>query len=267
MAGLSDLIPKRAFSLEEARPGEKLHEVCVILKDIPGALCKVAGVFAGANINLKASSVFYIASRPGQGCFTSFVDMSRASLSINEIERELRKLDVVADVVFQHLSPVPFEVMHFPILHGDTRAVIMPKGIAWSLWEGLENILTPSGFAAVHYHAGKNTGVSIAEHLREKYGLEKKDLILAFTQEMKATGWGIIEVHDIDSKRSSGTIIVKECFEAAAWRKKPYNVCHWTRGTLAGFMSTVFGKNLEVEEVKCLATGNEYCEFKIQSRL
>jgi predicted hydrocarbon binding protein len=152
-------------------------------------------------------------------------------------------------------------------MHGNTRAVIMPVGTVWSLWEGLEKILSPSGLAAVHYGAGKNTGAHTAKWLKEKYDLEKTGLISAFAEAMKATGWGIIEAQDINFNNPSGTIIVKECFEALAWRKKSFKACHWTRGLLAGFMSTVFGRMVEAIEVKCLATGDKNCEFKIQTKI
>jgi len=259
-------IPKKVFSLEEVKAGEKLYEVCVILKDVPGALAKVAKLFADANVNIKTSTSFYVPSYLEVGFWSSFIDISKAKQSIDELEKELRKLGVVVDVLFEEPKPAPFEVMHFPILHGKGRAVIMPVAVIWTLWEGLEKILQPSGLAAVHYDAGKNTGVHTAKRLKQKYDLGKTDLISSFAQAMKATGWGIIEFHEVDFRRLSGTIIIKECFEAVAWRKKPYKVCHWTRGVLAGFMSTVFEKTVEAVEVKCLATGDKHCEFKIQSQ-
>ena len=36
---------------------------------------------------------------------------------------------------------------------------------------------------------------------------------------------------------------------------------------IPGFMSVVFGKPVEVKEVKCLANGNKHCEFLIRSQL
>lgn len=249
------------------KPHEKLYEVCIILKDVPGALGQVASLLTDAGVNLKTGSVFYVPGQPGTGSWASFIDISKATQNIHELKQNLRKLDVVKDVRFEKPEPAPFESMHFPILHGDTRAVIMPIGTFWALIDRLERILTASGLAAVHYDAGKNIGKHAATHLRKRYGVERTKLISAGVQVLKATGWGIVEVHDIDFKRLSGTAIIKECFEAAAWRKKPYKACHWTRGYIAGFISEVFGKPVEAVEVKCLATGDEYCEFKIQTKI
>jgi len=237
------------------------------LKDVPGALTEAAKVLAEANVNIKTGSTFYLAQYPNVGIWSSFVDVSKATMTVKEIEGELRKTGVVLDVAFKEPKPTPFESLHFPTLHGTTRAIIMPIGMFWALWDGFERILQHSGLAAVLYSAGKEVGKHAVTRLKEMFSIEGKDLVQALAQLVQATGWGIIEVDSIDFKCASATISVKDCFEAAAWRKKPYNVCHWTRGYLAGYMSAVFGKSVEAVEVKCMAKGEEHCEFHIRERI
>lgn len=71
-------------------------------------------------------------------------------------------------------------------------------------------------------------------------------------------------VHKIDVERPSATIVIKENFEAIAQDKKPYKACHWSRGFITGYFGAVFGKPVEVTEVKCLAAGDEHCEFEVK---
>lgn len=260
-------LPKRTFSMVEKKPGEKLYEVCIILKDVRGAIAKAAKVLADANVNIKTGALFYIPSNPELGAWTSFIDVSKATLSIQDLEKRLQSLREVADVRFEEPKPTPYEVIHFPVLHGNSRAIIMGKDTFAALWEGFEGILTPSGLEAVLYNVGKKIGIYTATELRNTYNLETKDLIAAIVQAAKALGWGILEFQDIDLKDLTGTIIVKESFEALARQKKPYKVCHWTRGYFAGCMSVVFRKPVEAVEVKCLATGAECCEFKIRLKI
>jgi predicted hydrocarbon binding protein/predicted amino acid-binding ACT domain protein len=260
-------IAKKVYSLDELRPGEKPHQICVVLKDVPGALAKATKVLADANINIKTSSTFYVAEYPKAGVWSAFLDISKATKSLQEVETKLREQDVVLDVILKEPRPAPFESIHFPILHGSTRAVIMPIGMFWALWDGFERILKHSGLSAVLYDAGKRMGEHAAKRLREMFGLEGEDLIHAMAQAGQATGWAITEIKQLDFKAPSATIIVKDCFEAAAWRKKPYNVCHWTRGYLSGYMSTVFGKPVEAVEAKCMAKGDKYCEFEIKEKI
>lgn len=260
-------LPKRTFSMEEVKPGEKLYEVCIILNDVRGAISKAAKVLADANVNIKTGALFYIPSKPEIGTWTSFVDISKATLSLQDLKEKLQSLDAVVDVRFEEPRPVPYEVIHFPVLHGDSRAIIMGTNTFAALWEGFEGILSPSGLEAVLYKVGKNIGTYTATGLKDTYDLENKDLISAIVQVARALGWGIIEFHDINFKSFTGTIIMKESFEALARQKKPYKVCHWTRGYFAGCMSIVFENPVEAVEVKCLATGAEYCEFKIKEKI
>jgi len=260
-------VPKRVFSIEEVQPGEKIWEICIILRDTKGALAKVANVLAEANVNIKTSSLFYLPGRSGVGSWTSFIDISKATRSISELEKKLRSFEVVEDVRFEEPKPAPFESVHFPLLHGGTRAVIIPIGIFWSMWSNFEKILAPSGLAVVLYDAGKKVGEYVATRLSELYNVKSIDLALAANQAGKATGWGIMEVSNLNSQHLTGTIVVRDCFEAAAWRQKHEKACNWTRGYIAGVMTKVFGRPVEAVEVKCSAAGDEYCQFEIRTKI
>lgn len=264
---LPKTLPKRDFSVVEVEPGENLYEICIILKDVLGALAETAKVLANTHSNIKTGSIFYLPNGSKLGAWTSFIDISKAKNGINDIEKELRKLDAVVDVKFERPFPAPFEVIHFPILHGDLRATIMPIEIFREIWEGFETILTPSGLEAVLYDVGKRNGTYYAKYLSEKYNVKGDELLSAIIQAIKATGWGIVEVRTIDFKNLSGTIIVKECFEALAREKKPYKVCHWIRGFVAGFLSLVLHQPIEAVETKCLAVGDEHCEFEFHKKM
>jgi predicted hydrocarbon binding protein len=85
-------------------------------------------------------------------------------------------------------------------------------------------------------------------------------------QAAKAIGWGIPEIADIDFERLTEAVILKESFEALAWEKKPYKVCHWIRGFIAGFASVAFGTSMEAVGVECLATGDAHCKFEIKQK-
>ena len=257
-------IPKRLYSLDFFRLGEWLYQVCIVLRDVPGALAKATKVLADANVNVKTSSSFYLEGYPETGIWSAFIDVSKANKSLKEIETELRKLDVVLDVILKEPKPAPFESIHFPVLHGNTRAVIMPRGMFWALWTAFERVFAHSGLIVVLYDSGKGMGEHAAKRISKMFGLRGKQLMEALAQAGQATGWAITEIRQIDFKSCSATIVVKDGFEAAVWQKKPYTVCHWTRGYLAGYLSVVFNKQVEATETKCLAKGDEYCEFVIK---
>lgn len=242
-----------------------MYELCIKLKDVPGAIAKTAKLLSDNGVNIKTGSLFYGPKSRKFGFWTSFVDVSKAKSGVEKLDQELRKLPAVLDVKFEEPKPAPYEIMHFPIMHGDLRAVVMSTNLFGSMLSGIERILAPSGFAAVLYDSGKKAGEHYTKYFRDKYGLEKREeLIQTLMQAWKAIGWGLVTVNEINAECLPATVIVEENFEAIVWKKKPYKVCHWSRGFIAGYFGAVFGKPVEVTEVKCLAAGDEHCEFEVK---
>jgi predicted hydrocarbon binding protein len=264
---MEDLIPKRVFTFLNMKPNEEIYEICITLKDVHGAVAETARVLSNAHINLRNSVLFDAVEKSGAGYWTSFVDLSKAVMDIRQIEEELRELDVVSDVKIVKPEPLTYDVIHFPIIHGESVATVMPVELFSSLFDEIEKILTPSGFAAVFYNAGKKTGASITGLLTKRYGLKGKSLILAVTQATKAIGWGQIEEFNINRKELVADIKVRMCFEALLRGQKQERVCHWTRGFAAGLVGEVFGKPMDAVELKCLAAGDDICEFEVKPRI
>lgn len=264
---MENSIPKRAFTLVETKPSEDIYEICVTLKDVYGAVSKTANVLSDARVNIRTSILFDAVEKNSVGYWTSFVDLSKAIKDIKQIEEELRKLDVVQDVKIVKPKPVTYDVIHFPIVHGESAAIVMPVELFGSLFDEIEKILTPSGFAAVFYSAGKKSGKFIAELLTKRYGLEGESLIWALIQATKAIGWGLIEDFKLELNQPFCKVTVQKCFEAILRGYRNEKSCHWTRGFIAGFLSKVANKPMEAVELKCTAAGDEKCEFEVRSEM
>ena len=264
-----ELYPKRAFTFIELNPDEDVYEIRIKLKDVPGAVAKTANVISEAGMNIKTSTLFVSPVDKKEGFWTAFLDISKSNIEIEELARRLRELDVVLDVSVKKPKPVAYDVMHFPMLHGDQRAIVMPMTLLKNLFEEIEKILTPSGFAAVFYNAGRKSGENYAQYFREKFGLKsKEELIETVTICTSAIGWGIVETYTLDLSIPAGSVRVKENIEAVMRGKGATQpVCHWTRGFLAGYLTAVTGVDVEVVETKCLGKGDEYCEFEIKAKL
>lgn len=266
---LSSFPPKRAFTFIESRPNEEVYEISVLLKDVQGAIAKTAQTLADAHVDIRTSILFSAIECEERGYWTAFIDVSKASKTIKQLEKELKKLDVVLDVKIEKPFPALYDVIHFPIFHGNSRAILMSIEFFSSLWEEIEKILTPSGFEAVFYNAGKKSGGYIAEILSHRIspnsGIET--LAAALKQAARAIGWGVIVSWEMNLKHSSAVIDMKECFEAVMRKNAKRKVCHWTRGFLAGYISKLFGKPMEAIEVKCLAAGNRMCRFQIKRKI
>lgn len=262
---MENLVPKRAFTLLNAKLGEEIYEICIKLMDIPGAVSEVARTLSQANVNLRNSVLFDAVEENGVGYWTAFADLAKATANTKQLEEVLRKLDVVKEVKIAKPAPLPYDIMHFPLIHDAEAAVVMPLSLFGSLFDEIERILTPSGFAAVFYNAGKKSGVFIVKLLKDRYKVEKENIISALIQAAKAIGWGCIE--NVDIKNNAGKVKIRMCFEALLRTHREHKGCHWTRGFIAGALGEVFGLPLEAIEVKCLAEGDDACVFEVKPKI
>lgn len=260
---MENFIPKRAFTLLEPKPNEEIYEICITLKNKQGALAETASALSNAQIDIRTSTLFEATDKSDLGYWTSFINISKAKTSIEQIEAELRKLEVVEDVKIAKPEPLPYDVIHFPMTHGQSAAIVMPSELMSSLFDQVEKILMPSGFIAVFYDAGKKSGAFIVELLAKRYGLSGESLVKALIQASKALGWGVVEDAKLDVSRPFCKVKIRYCFEAIMKGLRKDKACHWTRGFLAGALSRIVGKPMEAIEVKCAAVGDECCEFEM----
>ena len=90
----------------------------------------------------------------------------------------------------------------------------------------------------------------------------KEETLQLLTADKINDNWGEIIFQDLDFTKLSGRILVKNCFEArAAKTKQP--ICYFFKGYLTGFLSGLMQKPVLLDEVRCLAKGDEHCEFTI----
>lgn len=261
---MENLIPKMVFTFIETKPEEETYEVCISLKNVCSAVATTTKILSDGNVDIRTSTLFNAPGLTEIGYWTSFIDMSKATKSVQEIKDALSKLEVVKEIRVVKPQPMAYDVIHFPILHGESPAMIMPIELFGSLFEEVGKILQPSGFAAVFYNAGKKSGTFIANLLTEKYALKNRQLILALVQSTRAIGWGQMDEVKVDLNRLYCKIRVRRCFEAVLKRNGKERGCYWTRGFLAGFLSQAIGKPMEAIELKCATGEDEFCDFEIK---
>jgi len=121
-----------------------------------------------------------------------------------------------------------------------------------------EKILGAEGAAVLFYEAGKDAGKTWISRFHEEWGLKGSDFIEATEEFYAELGWGKFS---IDIKHL--TISIENSFIARGYgkgeAKKP--VCHFLCGYNASMITELINKEVDVEERKCMAKGDRYCEF------
>jgi len=136
-------------------------------------------------------------------------------------------------------------------------AIISLKTFA-RIQKDAERILGKEGAAVLFYEAGKDAGKTWISRFHEEWGLKGSDFIEATEEFYAELGWGKFSI-DIEHL----TISIENSFIARGYgkgeAKKP--VCHFLCGYNASMISELINKEVDVEERKCMAKGDRYCEF------
>jgi len=152
----------------------------------------------------------------------------------------------------------------FPLNVFNERAIIFLR----RNYEGMiKEIRRQLGSAAetLLYLMGYNIGVNYYEKGGKIIAGRDLDKLIRLTIEsIKQIGLGIIEIEEINSEKLEATVKIHQSSECELFKKSKKPESHFIRGIMAGWISQLFKSKVEVTEVKCIAKGDPYCQFKIK---
>ncbi len=138
-------------------------------------------------------------------------------------------------------------------------AVIISIETFLHLQKDAEKILGIDGAAVLFYESGKNAGERWINRFRKDWGLNDQKFIEAVQNFYSELGWGRFEVKEDNGK---GLVVrVENSFIALGYGDSEVAVCHFLRGYNAGLAEVLKGKDIDAEETKCIAKGDDCCEF------
>lgn len=123
----------------------------------------------------------------------------------------------------------------------------------------LEEIFSPSAASVILYTSASKCGKDACKRM-VKRAKTKREALLYLSMLKRWENWGKLTFETVDFENGAGKIIVVGSFETVNHRSNQPS-CHFLRGFLAGFLSELFAKEVSVDEEKCVAKGDEYCQF------
>lgn len=116
------------------------------------------------------------------------------------------------------------------------------------------------------YDAGIDPG-------RRSYGrmardsLSREEALKLLVHRKASQNWGRITVESIDWQMKSGRISVEDSFEARGAKEQlsKERSCDFFKGYIAGFFSELLDEEVTVTEERCVATGDDRCEFAFRA--
>jgi len=143
------------------------------------------------------------------------------------------------------------------------RVIILGAGTFVELQKGAEEILGDEA-SAVFYEAGIRSGNDAAKNILAEWEERGKDLLKRASSLMQWIGWLKVEAMDVDLEKIEGYMRVRESFIPRTYGPSKKTVCHFICGFISGFMSEILREPVTVEETRCEARGDPYCEFQFR---
>lgn len=144
----------------------------------------------------------------------------------------------------------------------NSRVLIAPSGLFTNLMEKFKN---DEKICLEFYRASKFTNIEgFAREVSKQYKLKQLELAKWLINTGNAGGWGVVKFAVEDDKNKMAVIEVRNGISGKMKSKIP--VDHFLRGQVAGGASAAFGMDFDCIERKCMACGDDCCEFVIKPR-
>jgi predicted hydrocarbon binding protein len=160
------------------------------------------------------------------------------------------------------LEKVAYDCENGELRIAGTDWILMAGSTLRSMMEGISKVFG-TGTAAILLEAGKCAGKEFTESLlKEGTLLEEVPtwLEIFFTQ----GGWGKIKAR-ADFANKTAVVVIDNCATTRGIKSREVS-CHFVRGYVAGISEILFKTNVECVETRCMAKGDAYCEFRVQSQ-
>ena len=119
------------------------------------------------------------------------------------------------------------------------------------------------------YRSCEKSGREYFKKLLETFpkNLGKEELVQRLFEFFTTWGIGKCEIISLDkSKQKIGIVRIHDCCYADFYEGIKEPVCYITAGLIAGMLSAVFKRRVEVVETKCKTAGYTFCEFQARFR-
>lgn len=198
-----------------------------------------------------------------------FLDFSNSRTSPEEALELVRRQPFVisAQIIKPHGNAMVSDNYFFPLIVANERAVIFRKSVYSSLFKGIREKFGSAGEAMLYYQ-GFTIGFEIYQEYKEIAGSQKLEDLIEVAKAINMTlGWGIADKIRVDVKRGMAKLRIYDSFECENGKNhgKPYS--QFYRGAIAGIFAHFFGKEVKVQEVKCIAKSDPYCEFIVKIQI
>ncbi len=112
----------------------------------------------------------------------------------------------------------------------------------------------------VFQNAGKLAGEEFCKNILDT-SLDFNSFIADLQEKLKNNLIGVLKIEKTDMDSLSFTLTVAEDLDCSGLPLSDETICEYDEGFIAGILNTYTGKEFDVKEVDCWASGDRICRF------
>jgi len=236
----------------------------LVLHNNPGTLNKILTLIAEQNLNIEyIETCFTLEDQTG---IFIVVNFKESKASPKDLLKTLRKMKNY--VIKANIAPTFKNIIYPSSLCikelGGIRAVLLSNEVLGAMIEGIKEELGEELWDTFLFRQGYIMGRKIYELFAKPIGIKDFEEGIELLNALgRSSGGGEIVGYNIEKDRKI-ILKVNRLFECELYKgriDKP--ISYFSRGVFIGFFRELLGKKLDIRETKCIALGDQYCEFEI----
>jgi len=251
-------IPRRMISKDENIQGMILK----IRNDIE-ILFNVINVFNRTNVNLMGIVGNLIEDNREYTTYFLILNLFKSNKSKEEIFKEINSIKGImkAEFLEKPSKNLIIDTYHYPLIVSKKLiAFILPENLLSSMILGLVNRFGKEIGQTVLFYIGREFAQGIIDIYNE-YSLSVDEIVIATLYAGQSYGLWKGKIN-LTKEKENFNLILEDNFECRINKQiKLKSVL--IRGLWEKILSLYFEEEIKLEEVKCIAFGDNYCEFKI----
>jgi predicted hydrocarbon binding protein len=146
---------------------------------------------------------------------------------------------------------------------GDVMSVYTYRLLQFSIKNVLNDMLDPEQTMEIFRKAGYMSGYAFAEHFLDREQ-DFNQFVAQLQQVLKDQMIGILRVEKADLEKMHLILTVAEDLDCSGLPVTDESICDYDEGFIAGILAFYTGKEFDVKEIDCWATGGRVCRFDVQ---
>ena len=241
--------------------GESIFEFLVEGRHDVQAFCHVLKVFSDHRVDVQStSSDVRQIGKEKQFLMIAFSDFSGADCAVEHLEKELKALPFVQNVLSADMEGRLFDQFIFPTrIMGSTRVIVFRVEPLLNIERSLVKHFGSAG-AAIMYEEGK----SYADRVVDQYisalpDISIEDMLENIKDGLRATGWGVF---DFKKVQDGFEVIVRD---SPLDEASDYKESRFYYGVVAKVLEKLYGVELSVKSSDVSLEGKEL-SFKLAAK-